>query len=104
MTSLARFRVVSLLEGVSYIVLMGIAMPLKYLADHPGAVRIAGAIHGALFILFVLALLHAARACSWSRRQMTTAMIAALVPLGAFWLEHRLRRGSASISVVPPPS
>ena len=94
MTPLDRFRVVSLLEGVSYVVLMGIAMPLKYLAGNPGAVRIAGAVHGGLFVLFVLALVLAARAGNWSRKQMTTAMIAALVPLGAFWLEHRLRRGT----------
>ena len=94
MTPLARFRAVSLLEGLSYVVLLGIAMPLKYVAGNPVPVRIAGALHGALFILFVLALLAAARASGWSRRQMTTAMIAALVPLGAFWLEHRLRRGT----------
>ncbi len=94
MTSVGRFRVVSLLEGLSYVALMGIAMPLKYLAGNPGAVRIAGAVHGGLFVVFVLALVFTARACGWSRKQIATAMIAALVPLGAFWLEHRLRRGT----------
>jgi integral membrane protein len=68
-TPLVRFRVVSLLEGLSYVALMGIAMPLKYLAGNPGAVRIAGTIHGGLFVLFVLALvLAAARAAGRASR------------------------------------
>ncbi len=89
-----RFRAISLLEGVSYVVLMGIAMPLKYLAGQPLAVRIVGGIHGGLFVLFVIALVAAARAHRWSVRTMAIAMVAALLPLGAFWLERALRRGT----------
>ena len=95
-TDLGRFRLISLLEGISYVVLLGIAMPLKYAAGHPGAVRIAGGVHGALFIAFCLALYAVANNRDWTRRQVATAMFAALLPLGAFWLEHRLRREPAS--------
>lgn len=87
------FRAVSLLEGLSYVVLMGIAMPLKYLAGQPMAVRIVGGIHGALFVAFCIALATTARRRGWTRRQIATALVAALLPLGAFWLEHRLRTG-----------
>ena len=90
-TDLGRFRLISLAEGVSYLVLLGIAMPLKYAAGQPIAVRIAGIMHGVLFIAFVLGLLRVARIEAWSRRQMMTAMIAALLPFGAFWLERTLR-------------
>jgi integral membrane protein len=93
-SALARFRVISLLEGVSYVLLLGIAMPLKYAADYPGAVTIVGGLHGALFVLFVVALLAAARAHRWPLRTMAIAMVAALLPLGAFWLERQLRVGS----------
>ena len=56
MTALRQLRLVALLEGASFLVLLFVAMPLKYLAGMPLAVRIAGSIHGALFIAFVVAL------------------------------------------------
>lgn len=93
MTHLGRFRVVSLVEGISYVLLLGIAMPLKYVGGNTEAVPLAGRIHGGLFVLFCIALVLAARERKWSRGQMTTAMVAAVLPLGAFWLEHRLRSG-----------
>lgn len=90
---LSLFRVVSFVEGLSYIVLVAIAMPLKYVAGQPEMVKHAGRIHGALFVLFVITLVSAAREHDWSKRAMTTAMIAGFIPLGAFWLEHQFRRG-----------
>jgi integral membrane protein len=92
-TPLARFRLVSLLEGASYVALLGIAMPLKYFAGQPRAVTVVGAIHGGLFVLFMITLLGASRAQRWSLRTMAIATIAALVPLGAFWLERSLAGG-----------
>lgn len=89
--ALGRFRAISLAEGVSYLVLLGIAMPLKYVAGIPNAVRIVGMLHGVLFVAFVVGLALAAKAERWGARQITIAMIASLVPLGAFWLERRLR-------------
>ncbi len=91
-TPLGRFRVISLLEGVSYVFLLAIAMPLKYAAGNTQAVPWAGRIHGGLFVAFVLLLAAAASAQRWTRRQSATAMISSLIPLGAFWLESRLRR------------
>lgn len=91
-TDLGRFRLVSLLEGLSYVALLGIAMPLKYAADHPGAVRVAGMIHGVLFLLFCATLFSVATNRDWKTKQIAIAVVAALLPLGAFWLEHRLRR------------
>lgn len=92
MNDIGRFRIVSFLEGLSYVGLLGIAMPLKYAADNPGAVRIAGMIHGVLFLAFCATLFSVATNRDWKAKQIAIAVIAALVPLGAFWLEHRLRR------------
>jgi integral membrane protein len=91
MTALRRFRFVSLAEGVSYLALLAIAMPLKYVADLPIAVRVVGVVHGLLFVAFVLGLAAAARTERWPMRETVIAMIAALLPFGAFWLERRLR-------------
>lgn len=89
--AVGQFRVVSLLEGMSYVWLMGIAMPLKYVWGQPEMVSLAGRIHGALFVLFVVALARAWSEASWNWRRAAVAMVASMVPLGAFWLEWRFR-------------
>jgi integral membrane protein len=53
-TSIGRFRLIALTEGVSFLILLFIAMPMKYLWHNPSAVRTVGSIHGALFVLYVL--------------------------------------------------
>ena len=58
-------RKISLAEGISYLLLLGIAMPLKYWAGLPLAVKIVGSIHGALFVVFCAALLRALVAARW---------------------------------------
>lgn len=97
-TALGRFRVISFIEGLSYVVLVAIAMPLKYGAGNTTIVPLVGRIHGGLFVLFVVALAAVASARTWTRSQVATAFIAGLIPLGAFWLERRLRRESATPS------
>ena len=91
-TDIGRFRVVSILEGISYLVLLGIAMPLKYLAGQPLAVRVVGSVHGALFVLFVIALAMVTIRARWRWTRAVVAMIASLLPFGAFALERSLRR------------
>ncbi|MGB0679171.1 MAG: DUF3817 domain-containing protein [Polyangiales bacterium] len=94
-------RALSLLEGLSYVALLAVAMPLKYIAGLPEAVRLAGMTHGVLFILLAGALSlygvqHApklgARA-AW--KGAAVVLLVALVPFGAFWLEARWRRGAS---------
>ena len=55
-TALSRLRVIGNIEGISYLLLLGVAMPLKYLGNMPMAVKIAGSIHGFLFVSFIVAL------------------------------------------------
>ena len=75
MTALRQLRLVALLEGTSFLVLLFIAMPLKYLADLPLAVRIVEACHGVLFLMFIAVLYRAGSeragghaAAAWSPR------------------------------------
>ncbi len=98
-TSLGRFRAVALLEGVSFIVLLFIAMPLKYLGGMPMAVKLVGWAHGVLFVLFVLALAEVAVALRWSLSRIIAAFAASLLPFGTFVLDARLRRESAPATV-----
>jgi len=78
-------------EGWSYLLLLGVAMPLKYLAGYALAVRIAGSIHGALFVLFCVALAHAMVERRWPLARAAMLLAASLVPLGTFAADAGLR-------------
>lgn len=90
-TPVGRLRLVGLLEGASYLVLLGIAMPLKYLAGMPLAVRVVGMAHGVLFVAFVLALLLAWRARRWGVLRAASLFVACLIPFGTFFVDRGLR-------------
>ena len=91
-TSIGRLRTIALIEGISFIVLLGIAMPLKYFAGMPQAVTFAGWLHGMLFIAFCIALTQAHQEAKWSSWRSGTVFIAALLPFGPFVIDGRLRR------------
>jgi integral membrane protein len=80
------------LEGASFLLLLGVAMPLKYLAGQPLAVRVVGMAHGVLFLLFLAALARAAHHHGWPRRRVVAGVVASLVPFGPFWFERQLAR------------
>lgn len=101
-TPLERFRAVALVEGLSFIVLLFIAMPLKYMAGMPLAVKVVGMAHGILFVLYLPALLEVAVAHRWSALRVVAAFAASLIPFGTFVLEARLRR-EARPEVQPSP-
>jgi len=94
---LHRFRVIGILEGISYLVLLFIAMPLKYVAGKPELVKYVGWAHGVLFVLFGLALLHVWIVRRWSFLKAVGAFIASLLPFGTFVLDKRLRREEQAI-------
>ncbi len=79
-------------EGLSFLLLLGIAMPLKYLAGRPEAVRLVGSAHGGLFVIYIVVALIAARRFAWPWHRFAIAFIAAFLPFGPFWFDARLRR------------
>jgi integral membrane protein len=86
---LSLFRVIAILEGISYLVLLGIAMPLKYLMDIPEAVMFTGWIHGLLFSLYCVILLVVYIQLEWPFSKALWAFVAALLPFGPFIFEKR---------------
>lgn len=85
-------RKVGLLEGVSLLVLLFIAMPLKYVWQQPGAVKIVGWIHGVLFVLFVLLLLRVYDQKSWPFKKVIIGFVAAFLPFGTFIFDRQLKK------------
>ena len=91
-TPLSRLRVIGNLEGISYLLLLGIAMPLKYLAGMPMAVKIGGSIHGFLFVSFMVALANVWKTEKWSFKKLANAFILSFVPFGTFYLDKQIRQ------------
>ena len=91
-TQIGRLRAVGMLEGLSFIILLGIAMPLKYMMDMPMAVRIVGTVHGILFVAFCYVLLQTMTSLGWSIMKAAGVFLAAVVPFGPFVIDARLKR------------
>ncbi|MHA7628275.1 DUF3817 domain-containing protein [Corallococcus sp. M7] len=90
-TALGRFRLVAFWEGLSFLVLLLIAMPLKYVLHMPLGVRVVGMAHGLLFVAYLYTLMMAAIEYRWGVKRLAVAVLASLVPGGTFWLDAQLR-------------
>jgi integral membrane protein len=87
-----RLRWIAKIEGVSFLVLLGIAMPLKYAAGLPIAVKIVGWAHGVLFILFLVSLWNARQRAELPWALSARVFVASLLPFGPFVVDGRLAR------------
>jgi integral membrane protein len=94
-TPIGQLRMIGMLEGLSFLVLLVVAMPLKYLWGYPLAVRIVGTIHGMLFIGVCVVLMNVKQVLGWELRRAGAILLAALVPFGPFVIDGRLRREDA---------
>jgi integral membrane protein len=83
------FRKVAYLEGWSFILLLGLAMPLKYLFNIPQAVKYIGWAHGVLFVAYVALLVVCMESRKWKISFAILCFLASLVPFGTFWLENK---------------
>lgn len=93
--AIEKLRHWSIIEGWSFVVLLTVAMPLKYLAGQPLAVKVFGWAHGVLFVTVCLLLLRAQWLARWSLVRGALVFAGALVPLGPFLLDRPLRRWAA---------
>ena len=89
-TMMGQLRLVAFLEGLSLILLLFVAMPLKYMADMPAMVRIVGMAHGLLFIGYVGYVLFAKSEFKWSWGKTLLALVLSIVPFGTFWADWKL--------------
>ena len=97
MSALTLFRRVAWLEGTSFLVLLGVAMPLKYLAGMSAAVRVVGLVHGLLFIAYALLTAYLLFRGPWTFKRATVAMLASLLPFGTFVFDRSLQREAAPV-------
>ncbi|RYD27316.1 MAG: DUF3817 domain-containing protein [Verrucomicrobiaceae bacterium] len=89
-------------EGLSFLVLLFIAMPLKYFAGQPLAVKVLGMIHGVLFVVLCLALLRAHLTARWNIGRSALVFASSLIPFGPMLIDSRLRAWEAEAASGKP--
>lgn len=86
------FRIVSFLEGVSYLLLLFIATPVKYLYDNPEYVKLLGMPHGLLFMLYVAIAFVIKKDLNWNGKAMGIILLCAIIPFGTFYVDMKYLR------------
>ena len=91
-TQMGRLRVIAFVEGVSFLVILFVTMPMKYMYGMSEPNKIVGMSHGVLFILYVLAVIQSKIEFDWSAKKTGLALLASIIPFGTFWADKKLFR------------
>jgi len=83
------FKVMGKLEGISLLLLLCVAMPLKYFVDFPLAVKIVGSLHGAFFVFYLTLGALLFKRMKWTVDTLVICVILASVPFGTFIFERK---------------
>lgn len=86
------FRIISFLEGVSYLLLLFIATPVKYLGDDPSYVKMLGMPHGILFMLYVILAFMLRAEMKWNNKEFGVVLLASIIPFGTFYVDKKYLR------------
>lgn len=88
------YRINAFLEGISFLVLLGIAMPLKYMYNKPEMVKIVGMAHGLLFISYIFLVVVVRDQLKWDMKKTILALAASVFPFGTFYADKKLFKNS----------
>jgi integral membrane protein len=92
-STVGRFRAIAFIEGLSFLVLLLIAMPIKYLGDNPDPVRYTGWVHGVLYVLYAIAGFQAMAARKWPWTEAVRGFVASIIPAGTFVYDWAFLKG-----------
>ncbi|MEN9002238.1 MAG: DUF3817 domain-containing protein [Flavobacteriales bacterium] len=84
------FRIVGFLEGISYILLMGVGVPLKYLSNDPSWVKALGMPHGLLLVGYLILAYLIKDDQKWSLKDFGIVGLASVIPFGTFWVDRKM--------------
>lgn len=90
--TIGNLRLTGIIEGISFIVLLAVAMPLKYLAGKPEMVRTVGMAHGILFVLYIFLTVLARYQYAWPWKKVFVLWAASVIPFGTFYTDYKLLR------------
>ena len=83
------FRVVAFLEGLSYVLLLFIATPIKYTIGNPEYVKLLGMPHGLLFVLYIILSFLIRGDMKWNTNTFFFVLLASIIPFGTFYIERK---------------
>ncbi|WP_457609599.1 DUF3817 domain-containing protein [Lutibacter sp.] len=83
------FRVISFLEGVSFLLLLFIATPIKYFVGNDSFVKMLGMPHGILFLVYVVFAIMLKYELKWEAKTTWIVLIASVIPFGTFYIDHK---------------
>ena len=83
------FRITALLEGVSYLLLLFIATPIKYLYEDPQYVKMLGMPHGILFVAYVSLAFLFKKEFTWANKEFLMVLLASILPFGTFYIDRK---------------
>ncbi len=86
------FRLISFLEGISYLLLLFIAVPIKYIQGNELYVKILGMPHGILFIGYILLAILIQKKMKWNLKAMVVISLASIIPFGTFYVDKKYLR------------
>lgn len=86
------FRIISFLEGTSYLLLLFVATPVKYLLDDPQYVKMLGMPHGLLFVAYILVAYLIKDEMQWKGKVFRTVLLASIIPFGTFYIDKKYLR------------
>ncbi|WP_080779169.1 DUF3817 domain-containing protein [Chryseobacterium phocaeense] len=90
-TKIGRLRILAILEGISLLTLVFIAVPMKYGFGNPALVKMMGPIHGTLFLLFLFNTLSVGVEQKWKFRETTwKVLLACVIPFGTFYIDYKI--------------
>ena len=91
-TNIGRLRIAGFLEGISYLVLLCICMPLKYIGDIPEPTSFVGMAHGIIFIIYCVLVMVVMLKYKWNLMKTFWALLASVLPFGTFVADVRIFR------------
>jgi integral membrane protein len=91
---LTGFRITALLEGVSYLLLLFIAVPIKYLYEDPQYVKMLGMPHGILFMAYIVLAILISANMKWKTKTILLVLLASVIPFGTFYIDKKYLKKS----------
>jgi len=89
------FQIISILEGVSLLLILFVSMPLKYMFDMPEANQVIGMAHGILFLVYVVMAILVKSELNWNFKTLLIVLACSIIPFGTFWMDRKYLKGKA---------
>lgn len=86
---LKTFKIISYLEGISFLLILFVSMPLKYIWGMPEANFVIGMAHGVLFLLYIALAVAVKQLLNWSFKTFIIVLLCSIIPFGTFWMDRK---------------